>query len=727
MKQGGCAGACFLMVLPSLVLAQQAPPAPVQRVEIQSSAQAQRRADVAGKQVVGRDELLRHGDTRLVEALQRVPGITAETRGQTTELKIGGLGTGYTQVLLNGEPLPAGVSLDSIVLDSIERVEILRGSSVQTSQAIAGSINLITRRPAAAVSRDVSLSAASQWGRPQVSATLNLGSSEGAATWGLGLVASSEEQRWPATFEQERRTGSDAALTQRVRTNKVEHDRTDAISLNPRLAWKRDQGADGLWQLSTDHSLRYAVSHGGVADQREPLVGPSPAQQTSDLALNYKRLFWRGRVQALHRQPDGAQFEARLNVTYSSRDQNSRLLGYAFTQALVQDAVVVGQAVDQSAVFNLNHQRPLGEVHRLDAGAEWEQARRREDRVQTEQDLPGGLPPQNLDERYDANVQRWALYVQDDWTLSKATSMQLGLRLEQLQTLSEGNVFDSVRQSHRLVGPVLRLSTQPDAGLGTFKLGLSRGFRLPQPRDVMPRRYVPIEVSPTAPAFAGNPDLRPERAWSLDGSWQRSLPVLRGEMVLSASLRRIEDVILDQLSYRPDLLNAPWLLQRFNGGRAWSAGLEMELQGQAQHALVEGAPLRWQASLGLARSRLDDVVADRPALVGQAPWQLKVNLTQRLTAEWTAQWGLEARGAALADQPSGRRIETLARHSMSAGLTWQPRPRQTWRFSATRLAATDAVDLKTVRVVDASGVTLYQAREAWHNTVAWRLGLDSAF
>jgi outer membrane receptor for ferrienterochelin and colicins len=712
---------------PMLAAAQTAEPVAVPRVEIVSDTSAERRADTAGRQIVNRAELLRHGDTRLVDALQRVPGVSTETRGQSSELKLGGLGAGYTQVMLNGEPLARGVDLDSIALDSIERVEIIRGSTVQSSQAIAGSINLITRRPTAVATRDYKLNAASQWGRVQASASVNLAGSQGGTSWGLGLVASNDHLLWPATFVQERRDGVADVLAQRQSTDKHERDNTQAISLNPRWAWKREDQASGLWQISTDHSLRYAVSSGGVRDQREALLGPAPAQQASDLALNYKRLFWRGRLQALHRDSDGAQYEARLNVTHSSRDQDSRLLGYDFTPRLVQDAVVTGLAVDQSVVFNLNHQRPLGESHRLDMGLEWERALRSEDRVQTEQNLPGGLPPLDLDERYDAHVQRAALYLQDDWTLSKATSAQLGVRLEQLETLSEGNVFDGVRQSHQLVGPVLRLSTRPAGALGTFKIGLSRGFKLPTPRDVMPRRYVPIEVSPTAPAQSGNPDLRPERAWSLDGSWQRPLAALGGELVLSASLRRIDDVILDRLVYQPAIVNAPWLLQRFNGGGAWTAGVELELKGQAKHSLVPGAPLRWQASLALARSRLDDVVAARPALAGQAPWEVKFNLTQAFTPAWTAQLGAEARGAALADQPTGRRIETLARRSLSAGVNWQPRPRQTWRLSVAQLAATDAVDVKTVRTVQTGGPVSYQAREAWHSQAVWRLGFESGF
>jgi outer membrane receptor for ferrienterochelin and colicins len=233
-------------------------------------------------------------------------------------------------------------------------------------------------------------------------------------------------------------------------------------------------------------------------------------------------------------------------------------------------------------------------------------------------------------------------------------------------------------------------------------------------------------VSATSPAQSGNPELRPERAWSLDSSWHQPVPALQGEWVLSAALRRIDDVSLDALSFRPQDPHAPWLLQRFNAGRAWTAALEVEWRGQSQGLGVAGAPLRWQASVALARSRLDDVVADRPALVGQPPWHLKLNLTQLLARGLTAQLGLDARGAAQADQPSGRRFETQARHSISASLAWQPKTGQTWRLSANPLGTTDAVDVKTVRVVEAGSKVSYQAREAWHRDTVWRLGFDTA-
>ena len=86
--------------------------------------------------------------------------------------------------------------------------------------------------------------------------------------------------------------------------------------------------------------------------------------------------------------------------------------------------------------------------------------------------------------------------------------------------------------------------------------------------------------------------------------------------------------------------------------------------------------------------------------------------------------GLQARGADSADLPSQRRIENLGRRSLSAGLSWQPRPRETWRLSVAQVAASDDVSLKSVNTMAPSGPISYLARESWHRDVVWRLGLD---
>jgi iron complex outermembrane receptor protein len=66
--------------------------------------------------------------------------------GRGGAIRLRGLGSGYTQILLDGERVPAGFSLDSLAPEQIERIEILRAPTAETgARAIAGTINIVTR------------------------------------------------------------------------------------------------------------------------------------------------------------------------------------------------------------------------------------------------------------------------------------------------------------------------------------------------------------------------------------------------------------------------------------------------------------------------------------------------------------------------------------------------------------------------------------------------------
>lgn len=120
-----------------------------QRVEIFGQAGADNRRDSsAAKFVLTREEIMRFGDANLVDVLQRVPGISVNSEGgQNREIRLRGLGGGYTQILIDGQPLARGASIDALAPELVERVEVIRSASADMStQSIAGSINIILRR-----------------------------------------------------------------------------------------------------------------------------------------------------------------------------------------------------------------------------------------------------------------------------------------------------------------------------------------------------------------------------------------------------------------------------------------------------------------------------------------------------------------------------------------------------------------------------------------------------
>ena len=90
------------------------------------------------------------------EGLNFTPGVRVENNCQNcgfTQVRLNGLDGGYTQILLNSRPIFTSLlgvySLEQIPTTIIERIEVVRsgGSALYGSNAIAGTVNIITKDP----------------------------------------------------------------------------------------------------------------------------------------------------------------------------------------------------------------------------------------------------------------------------------------------------------------------------------------------------------------------------------------------------------------------------------------------------------------------------------------------------------------------------------------------------------------------------------------------------
>ncbi len=92
----------------------------------------------------------------LSDALRFQTGLRVETDCQTcnyTQLRMNGLGGGYSQILINGRPLFSPLTglygMEQIPVNMIDRIETVKGggSSLYGSSAIGGTVNIITKIP----------------------------------------------------------------------------------------------------------------------------------------------------------------------------------------------------------------------------------------------------------------------------------------------------------------------------------------------------------------------------------------------------------------------------------------------------------------------------------------------------------------------------------------------------------------------------------------------------
>ncbi len=716
--------------LAALAAIAQAPPTteePAQRIEIRSRApddEDLRRRDPVATTVVGRAELDRYGDTRLADVLARQPGVTM-AGGQP---RLRGLGQGYTQVLVNGEPAPPGFSLDELAPDQVERVEITKAPSAEHSvQAVAGTVNIVLRQPPKQRQRELKLGASKTGTNPVGWASLTLGGRFGP----LDLVSplSLYQWEWTQASVSERVSRDAAGDPQRLHAVGQSGGRGQGVSWGPRLAWSPSAADRINAQLFVQRNRSRYASEADIA-VREGLPPPS----VRDLALNHSHWqFQRATISAQHRGEDGSRLEMRASGQSSANDFDNRSDGRDGSGLQTVQRRNAGESRERGSSAALKGSWPFGETLTAAAGAEAERRLRREVRTVTDfgtEQLVGidGAP-------FEVRIDRWALFAQADWRLDAGLSGYVGVRGERLLTASSGPA-DSFAQGSTVIAPLLHLAWRPHAQRREqWRFSLTRSYRAPEPSSLSGRPSVNPNVAldstnpPSEPDRVGNPMLRPELATGIDLAWERPLGDggAGGSFVASAFTRRIANTIRTALT----LENVPWAsaprwVQRpANVGSAVSRGLEFEVKGRAGALLAPWVDPAIAIDLRLAgsfyRSQVDGVPGPGNRIEGQPARAINAGIDHRasggglvwgLSVSWTPSYTTR-----LAEDRWSR---TGSDQRLDAYVLWRFDPGASLRLSGANLLPRDGVSGSTL--IDEFGLaqgtdSRRESRRRWSATL----------
>ncbi|GAB2841998.1 bifunctional siderophore receptor/adhesin Iha [Pseudoduganella ginsengisoli] len=536
----------------------------VQRIEVVGSNAAQRRGDTAGATLVSRDELLRHGDQSLADALRRVPGITVtDSGGKGSEIQMRGLGKGYTSVLLNGAPLPPGFSIDALAPAMIERVEIIRTASAElAAQGIAGTVNIILRRQAARVRNDVRLGLDSVGGVLAPSGSWQWAGSDEGTDWSLnGAVTRSVQLEPGFTVE----SGMDSAGVQNLsrHAQTMADNRTRSASLTPRVTWKR-QGGSVAWQGFVNVAGRTNVY---LADETTVLGAPT-AYPDSGSWLDISTVMLRSEVTWQQELADGVKGQLRIGLQHYPRHSDFQFYTMRDGVRLPDVRRVRSDIRESTLTAGGKVEVAAAAGHSVTAGWDGETVVRSQNRA--ERDFDAGTL---TDDRYRGHISRAAVFVQDDWTVSDAWSLSAGLRWEALRTAVTPQGGVQVVQSSATASPLLQ-SLYKWSAVQRLRAGLSRTYKTPAMLELIPRRYtIDNGNNQTNPDTQGNPRLRPELAWGLDASVERDIG--SGGMVSASAYRRRIDNVNVPLLFEDQ---GRWVRTPANQGRAdvWGVAAEFK-------------------------------------------------------------------------------------------------------------------------------------------------------
>jgi iron complex outermembrane receptor protein len=665
--------------------AASAASAPAQRVEITGgrlSDEEARRRSTAAKIVIGREEIEKFGDATVGEVLRRLPGVTtpgAPGRGGAPRLR--GLGSGYTQLLIDGQRVPPGFSLESLTPEQIERIEILRAPTAETgARAIGGTINIVTREGFRRRLNDLRPGLALENGQLTPGMFWTHNDSAGDLTYNLsGAVFRpwrDQSSRIDTTVS-DPLTGALRSDASEVSTNR---ERRKGLHATARLQWRLGEQGDMLMLApSLFHNEGVGQRESGVT-QRLPV--PVPGQvltqpeydraQTSSLSHSTSarlNLQWRQRMGIGRLELHGGlgNFESASSSRRETFGGQGPHVGEERTRTQDRSANLTAKL---SALLG-GRADGSGE-HSLVTGLELEAHKRDETRSSTLDGTPLLL---EFGEQLSATSMRLALYGQDEWALDKHWALHAGLRWEGIVTRGEAEAGVRPENRSSVATPLVHVLWKPDpAKRDQLRLSLTRSYRAPSLATLIARPSlnarapVPGGNDPSTPDSAGNPDLKPELARGIDLAFER---YLEGGGVLSANLfyRRIQDlmrrvVALETVGWAP----VPrWVARQQNIGDATTQGLELEAKFRLDQAVQAAPPVELRSNLSLYRSRVEGVPGPDNRLDSQP----------KASANFGADYRL--RGTPL---------------TLGGNLNWVPAYR-------TQLSAEQAVTVSTKRVFDA--------------------------
>lgn len=603
----------LLLAVQACVHAQTASE-PMQQVVV--SADARRAPSTTTSIVVGRDDILRLGDPTLSDVLKRQPGITVDTSpGKPATIRMRGMGGGYVALLLNGVPAPAGFALESLGPDVIERIEIQRTATAETSsQAVAGTINVILRRAgptrgAAATEVKAGSGVVDGYLAPQLVAQ----HSGRAGALAYTVVATLKHDEKPITAVTTE-TGTQPDLRRSIAWS--DHQTEEVAELAPRLSWQPDARDTVTAQAYVrKRRLDNTKRERETTDIGTPTTFPHGVQRfAADPLHAYADAAWTGKL-------DGsARATAKLSAYTTTRDADFVYRGMDVRDALLETHRVASGPTEREWTFNGSWRRPMWDGHLLAAGWELGRKRRNEYRRERQTDADDALLRAS-DEDYRASVARAAVFLQDEWDIDDAWSAYAGLRREDLRTTGEGNAHAAVDVHAGAWSPILQAlfkPARPDGDTGPrdqLRFAVSRTYKAPNIIQLMPRRYtVDNDNSATYPDEQGNPNLRPELALSVDLAWERTLGK-DGMVGVSVFHKRIRDVTL----YRTFLADGVWTSMPDNVGGATGRGIEFE--GKATRG-----PLAARVNAARNWSHVDSVPGPGNRIEGQPAYSGNVGL-----------------------------------------------------------------------------------------------------
>ena len=684
-----------------------------------------RRASTASKIIVGKEEIERFGDSSVSDVLKRLPGVTTGGRpGRGGDVRMRGMGGGYTQLLVNGERMPAGFSLENLPPDQVERIEVMRAPTAEFgAQAVAGTINIVLKEALkktlnevklGASAEDEKLSPTASWTRndkfgDRVFYTLTL-----TANRNDSLDKSDTHTRW-----YDLPTG--AQILDQHETGAVQSQR-NSVNLNARVQIVLSEDESFLLtpfivlskSASSSFSQLDQAAGGAIAQPYTSYTGEGDAR----FALLRTNTVWQKKL------GDGKKIEARYGVgngTYESQSERREIGTSGLQTRNVED---YSYNRENSWTLTGKYSQQLETEHSLVAGLEMDNSLRRQSRV----NLQDGQPIlTEFGEDLRASSLRVAGYIQDEWNPSKQISAYAGLRWEGIETRSDSQAYQASNLSSVLT-PLLHATWKPnEKSRNQFRGSLTRSYKAATlseliARPTLSQRFPTGSNEVSSPDRTGNPNLTPEMAKGIEFAYEHYLT--KGGLISANYFYRHINGLIRNVVAQEDVTwssNKRWVSRPQNVGDATAHGIELEAKFRMDEMWANTPAVALRANLSIFDSKVDKVPGPNNRLEGQPQGTANLGADYRLRSlpisfaigvNYTPAYDLQ-----LSDIQStsiGAKVVT------DASMVWFVSPSTQLRLSANNLLPRDYMNTSSIL----NDTQRQNSESANPNAVRWGVRLE---
>jgi vitamin B12 transporter len=421
--------------------------------------------------VVTSEEMKKHGDIHVADALRRLPGITLATNGpagQTTSLFARGTNSNHTLVMLDGMVLndpssPAGAfDFSTLSIDSIDSIEVVYGpvSTLYGSAAAGAVINMISKKPPQGSQRSFQLAAGNN----------------GYLASGLSVSGRQDRFSYLLSLAHQQSDGETSVLQKAVYDNISQEVEDDGFR-NSRLTTKLG------WQLSDTTAINLlAFSKRSMNEIDEWLF------EDRDWRIHSNE---RGAQLNLSHRPEHAEWDASVSLRYLSTQRDSDNPRQLPTENLIENSFDGTRKELETRINYFTH-----EAHTISLVGNWTNSVMRSSGTSRYGSIYGDFV---VDESSHANAENVSLALQDQWLGEHGLSITGSLRSDWHEAFGQHNTW-------RLAANQSFADSR-----GRLHIAAGTGFRAPTLNEL-------YGFSPTnyGTAYRGNPELLPEESETIE-------------------------------------------------------------------------------------------------------------------------------------------------------------------------------------------------------------------